>query len=196
MEKETERSFLQALWRGLISLPFDVKVLLEAAADPNLEHDVRESAAGTVVHIIAPRDGNVESYLRYAEDVILLRLTLRRILVDGGEGAAGFRDRFGEQVSCLEEDLGVMEKACGPEIIDWLKNKDAALRKTVYSKKKVTAMVDNEDAEAFLYDEGLRFGTEYSISEKTLHDKLKQGQPVIDHLIRKCHQDKKKLTYG
>ena len=45
----------------------------------------------------------------------------------------------------------------------------------------------------FLYDEGLRFGTEYPISEKTLSGRLKQGQPVVDHLHRKWEQDKKKI---
>ena len=74
MDKEVERRFLETLSRALVSLPFDVKVLLEGVADPDLEHDVRELAAATVVHIITPKDGNVEPYARHAEDVILLRL--------------------------------------------------------------------------------------------------------------------------
>src|SRR5205814_5360956 len=78
MDKEVERRFLETLSRTLVSLPFDVKVLLEGVSDSDLEHDVRELAAATVVHIITPKDGNVEAYARHAEDVILLRLALRR----------------------------------------------------------------------------------------------------------------------
>src|SRR5688572_25995741 len=96
MDKDLERSFLETLSRTLVSLPFDVKVLLEGVSDPDLEHDGRELAAATVVHIINPKDGNVEPYIRHAEDVILLRLALRRIAQDGGEGAAAFRDGFSE----------------------------------------------------------------------------------------------------
>ena len=54
MDKDLERTFLDTISRALVSLPFDVKVLLEAVADPDLEHDVRELAAATVVHVITP----------------------------------------------------------------------------------------------------------------------------------------------
>jgi len=96
MDKEVERRFLETLSRALVSLPFDVKVLLEGVTDSDLEHAVRELAAATVVHIITPKDGNVEAYARHAEDVILLRLALRKIAAEGGEGAPAFRDRFSE----------------------------------------------------------------------------------------------------
>jgi hypothetical protein len=194
MDKDVERRFLETLSRALVSLPFDVKVLLEGVADPDMEHDVRELAAATVVHIISPKDGNVEPYLRHAEDVILLRLALRKIAAEGGEGAPAFRDRFAENYGRLDEDLSVIEQAVGASIVQWLDGKWGALRKAVYAKKKISMFVDDEEVGTFLYDEGLRFGTEYPISEKTLAGRLKQGQPVVDHLHRKWDQDKRKIT--
>jgi hypothetical protein len=193
MDKEVERSFLETLSRALVSLPFDVKVLLEGVSDSDLEHAVRELAAATVVHIITPKDGNVEAYARHAEDVILLRLALRKIAAEGGEGAPAFRDRFSENYGRLDEELGVFEKAVGAPIIQWLDGKWAALKKAVYARKKIPMFVDDEEVGTFLYDEGLRFGTEYPISEKTLSGRLKQAQPVVDHLHRKWEQDKKKI---
>ncbi len=56
MDKDQERSFIETLARALVSLPFDLKVLLEAVADPDLEHGVREIAAAAVVYIISPRE--------------------------------------------------------------------------------------------------------------------------------------------
>ncbi len=41
MDKEVERRFLETLSRALVSLPFDVKVLLEGVSDSDLEHAVR-----------------------------------------------------------------------------------------------------------------------------------------------------------
>jgi hypothetical protein len=193
MDKEVERRFLETLSRALVSLPFDVKVLLEGVTDSDLEHAVRELAAATVVHIITPKDGNVEAYARHAEDVILLRLALRKIAAEGGEGAPAFRDRFSENYSRLDEELTVFEKALGAPIIQWLDAKWASLKKAVYARKKIPMFVDDEEVGTFLYDEGLRFGTEYPISEKTLSGRLKQGQPVVDHLHRKWEQDKKKI---
>jgi hypothetical protein len=194
MDKEVERRFLETLSRTLVSLPFDVKVLLEGVSDPDLEHDVRELAAATVVHIITPKDGNVEPSVRHAEDVILLRLALRKIAADGGEGAPAFRDRFSELYGRLDEELEVFEQAFGAPLIQWLDGKWASLRRAVYARKKIPMFVDDEEVGTFLYDEGLRFGTEYPISEKTLAGRLKQSQPVIDHLHRKWEQDKRKIT--
>jgi hypothetical protein len=194
MDKEVERRFLETLSRTLVSLPFDVKVLLEGVSDPDLEHDVRELAAATVVHIITPKDGNVEPSVRHAEDVILLRLALRKIAADGGEGAPAFRDRFSELYGRLDEELEVFEQAFGAPLVQWLDGKWASLRRAVYARKKIPMFVDDEEVGTFLYDEGLRFGTEYPISEKTLAGRLKQSQPVIDHLHRKWEQDKRKIT--
>jgi hypothetical protein len=193
MDKDVERRFLETLSRALVSLPFDVKVLLEAVADPDLEHDVRELAAATVVHIISPKDGNVEPAIRHAEDVILLRLALRKIVAEGGEGAPAFGDRFAENYGRIDDELKTLEQAFGPEIVQWLDGKWGSLRKAVYAKKKIPMFVDDQEVGTFLYDEGLRFGTEYPISEKTLVGRLKQAQPVVDHLHRKWEQDKRKI---
>jgi len=194
MDKEVERRFLETLSRTLVSLPFDVKVLLEGVADSDLEHDVRELAAATVVHIISPKDGNVEAPVRHTEDVILLRLALRKIVAEGGGGAPAFRDRFADMYGRLDEELGVFEQAVGAPLVQWLDGKWGSLRKAVYARKKIPMFVDDEEVGTFLYDEGLRFGTEYPISEKSLVGRLNQAQPVVDHLHRKWEQDKRKIT--
>jgi hypothetical protein len=194
MDKDQEREFLEVYSKALVSLPFDVKVLLEAVADPDLEHAVRELAASAVVHIIAPKDGNVERPVRHAEDVVLLRLALKKIAEEGGEGADAFKSRFDENYSRLDEELGVFERAFGSDVTSWLDSKWPALAKVVYSRKKISQFVDDEEVGTFLYDEGLRFGTEYPLTEKTLAGRVKQGQPIVDHLLRKREQDRKKIT--
>lgn len=194
MDKDLERSFLETLSRALVSLPFDVKVLLEGVSDPDLEHNVRELCAATVVHIISPKDGNVEAPVRHAEDVILLRLALRKIVAEGGEGAPAFKERFAENYGRLDEEMAMFERACGADLLRWLDSKWPALRKVVYAKKKIPQFVDDEEVGTFLYDEGLRFATDYPITEKSLAGRLKQAQPVLDHLHRKWEQDKRKIT--
>jgi hypothetical protein len=193
MDKDQERSFLVTLARALVSLPFDLKVLLEAVSDPDLEHDVREIAAAAVVYIITAREGNVEPYLRYSEDVIMLRLAAKRIIEKGGESAPLFRDRFAEEFGRFSDELAVLERACGPAIVGWLDSRWVSLRKAGYARKKISLFVDDQDIGTFLYDEGLKFGTNYPISEKSLAGRLKQAQPVLDHMQKKWEQDKKKI---
>jgi hypothetical protein len=63
-----------------------------------------------------------------------------------------------------------------------------------YARKKISMFVDDQEVGTFLYDDGLKFGTNYPISEKSLAGRLKQAQPVIDHLNKKWEQDKKRIT--
>jgi hypothetical protein len=194
MDKEIERSFLDTISRALVALPFDLKVLLEAVSDPDLEHDARELAAATVVYVITPKDGNVDAPVRFTEDVILVRLALAKIVAEGGEGAPAFRQRFAEDVARFEDELKQFRQVFGDDICDWLDGRWPVLGKAVYAKKKIPMFVDDEEVGTFLYDEGLRFATLYPITEKSLAGRVKQGQPFVDHLTRKRDQDKKKIT--
>ncbi len=193
MDKDQERSFLEILARTLVSLPFDLKVLLEAVSDPDLEHEVREIAAAAVVYIISPREGNVEPYLRYGEDAIMLRLAARRILVDGGESTAQFRQRFAEELARFDAELAIIARTLGGPLMGWLDARWTSLRKAAYARKKISVFVDDQEVGTFLYDDGLKFGTNYPISEKSLAGRLKQAQPLLDHLQKKWEQDKKKI---
>jgi hypothetical protein len=194
MDKELERRFLETISRSLVSLPFDLKVLLEAVSDSDLEHGTREMAAATVVHVITPKEGNVDPPVRFAEDVVQLRLALAKIAAEGGEGAPAFKERFAEDYAKLDEDLTLFRDVFGTDIVDWLDSRWATLGKAVYAKKKIVQFVDDEEVGTFLYDEGLQFGTNYPITEKSLAGRVKQVQPFIDHLARKRDQDKKKIT--
>jgi hypothetical protein len=189
-----ERMFLDTMAKALVSLPFDLKILLEAVADSDLERGVRELAAGTVVHVITPKDGNVDAPLRFAEDVVQLRLALAKIVAEGGEGAPAFRERFAEDYARFDEELGLFRQTLGNGVVDWLDSRWASLLKGVYGKKKISMFVDDEEVGTFLYDEGLRFATLYPITEKSLAGRVKQAQPFVDHLARKRDQDKKKIT--
>jgi hypothetical protein len=194
MDKELERRFLETISRTLVSLPFDVKILLEAVADSDLEHGAREVAAATVVHVITPKEGNVDPPVRYAEDVLQLRLALAKIAAEGGEGAPAFKERFAEDYAQADEDLKLFREVFGDDVLAWLDSRWATLGKAVYAKKKISMFVDDEEVGTFLYDEGLQFGTNYPITEKSLAGRVKQVQPFIDHLTRKRDQDKKKIT--
>jgi len=194
MDKDIERAFLETISKALVSLPFDLKVLLEAVSDLDLEREVREIAAATVVHVITPKDGNVEAPLRFSEDVVQLRLAMAKIVAGGGEGAPAFRERFAEDYARLDDDMKLLRQALGDETVDWLDSRWGALLKAVYAKKKIAMFIDDEEVGTFLYDEGLRFGTLYPITEKSLAGRVKQGQPFADHLARKRDQDKRKIT--
>ena len=88
----------------------------------------------------------------------------------------------------------MFEQACGKALVGWLDGRWAILRKGAYARKKISLFVDDQDVGMSLYDDGLKFGTNYPISEKGLAGRLKQAQPILDHLQKKWDQDKKKIT--
>jgi uncharacterized protein YbdZ (MbtH family) len=145
------------------------------------------------VYIIPPREGNIEPYLRYAEDAIVLRLAAKRVVENGGESAPAFRERFAEEFGRFSSELAVFERACGKALVAWFDSRWTTLRKAAYARKKISQFVDDQEVGTFLYDEGLKFGTNYPISEKSLAGRLKQAQSVLDHLQKKWDQDKKKI---
>jgi hypothetical protein len=144
--------------------------------------------------VITPKDGNVEAPLRFSEDALQLRLALAKIAAEGGETAPAFRQRFAEDYERFEGELELFRQVYGDDIISWLDSRWGSLLKAVYAKKKIAMFVDDEEVGTFLYDEGLRFGTLYPITEKSLAGRVKQAQPFVDHLARKRDQDKKKIT--
>jgi hypothetical protein len=194
MDKDQERVFLDTLAPALVSLPFDLKVLLEAISDPDLEHEARELAAAAVVYIIAAREGNVDPYLRYGEDAVMLRLAAQRVVDQGGESAGLFRQRFAEEFDRFAAELAIFQRVLGAALMGWLDGRWGSLRKVSYARKKITQFVDDQEVGTFLYDDGLKFGTNYPITEKSLVGRLKQAQPLVDHLNKKWDQDKKKIT--
>jgi hypothetical protein len=136
MDKELERRFLETISRTLVSLPFDLKVLLEAVADSDLEHGTREMAAATVVHVITPKEGTVDPPVRFAEDVVLLRLALKKIAAEGGEGAPAFKERFAEDYAKIDDELSLFREVLGDDVVAWLDGRWATFAKAVYAKKK------------------------------------------------------------
>ena len=106
-EQEAERAFLERVSEYLVSLPFDLKILQEAVADPDLEKSARLLAASTVVHTILPQEGE-PGPLRFVDDVFFVRAALDQVASGDSEGAVAFRERFGIEIyGRLQEDLQV-----------------------------------------------------------------------------------------
>lgn len=188
--KETESRFLGVLGGCLVSLPSDLKVLQEALADEDLERPARELAAGAVVHALTPREG--DKILRYAEDALLARATLAAVATTGGEGAAAFRERFPEVYDALDEQLVLFRAELG-ELWGWLVAKLDQFPKLVYKRRPAAQYVDDEEAEAFLYEEGLAFATNYSITDEQVRNRLRRADALIEALERKRAEEARKI---
>jgi uncharacterized membrane protein YkvA (DUF1232 family) len=198
VDPETGRRFVKTMRSWLITLPHDLKILYEASSDENLQREARELAIGAIIYTVSPNDfisTDRQDFTSYADDCIMLRLALRRIIADDGEDADFFKSRFAEFFAKLDEELGVCAEAMG-EIFSWLDSKVDGLKLLEYKGKKVPQYLDDDEAGEFLYEDGLGFATEYPVDEDELIDKFKKASTILEVLQRRKVEDDRSASKG
>lgn len=179
----------------LVSLPYDLKVLFDAASEENLDRRARELATGMILYVLTPNDAPPpdQPHLAYVDEAILLRLALKAVVQTEDEGAVLFRERFPEHYDRLDEDLSVFRDFLGSDCMRWLERKIETLPRTVYRGKNVAKYLDDTEASEFLYEESLRFATEYELDEEVI-GRVKRADPVRQHLHRRMAEEAKRIT--
>ena len=188
--KEVERGFLAKLSEYLLSLPFDLKVLQEAASDPDLDRVARDLAAGAIMYTLLPQDG--DGPLRYLDDLLILRAALAAVARKGGDEFGPFRGRFSEIYDRLDGDVALFEQQLGP-LWEWLAGKVETFARLTFKGKRAAQYTDSEDNLALLYEEGLEFETNYNVTEEQVRNKLRRVEQVIELLAKRRAEEVKKL---
>lgn len=195
-ETVVHRQFLERVTAYLVSLPYDLRVLHEAVSSPDLDRAARELAAGTVMYVLLPNDTLIDERpgIGFVDDVVLVRAALRRIRDGGGDAAPLFAARFPEYFDALDADLQLFWAALGADIYGWLEGKLDGVAKLQYKGKRASQVVDDEDAIAFLYEEGLAFQTDYEITEELLDGRLRRVGPILDALERRRGDEARRIS--
>ena len=192
---DIEQRFVETMSSWLVSLPHDLKVLFEAVDDHNLTRSARELAVGAIIYVVSPHDlisgDRYDSALSYGDDCLLLRLAAEEVVAAGDEDTEFYKSRFPEFFEPLTEELAICRAAMG-RLYDWMKSKVAGLRSLEYKGKKVSAFLDDEEAVAFLYEDGLAFRTEYDVHEDSLADSFKKASSVIALMQRRKDEEDRK----
>jgi hypothetical protein len=188
--KEAERRFISILSDYLVSLPFDLKVLQEAVADPDLDRSARDIAAGAIVHTLMPQEG--EGPLRYVDDALIVRAALADVGRKGGDAFNAFRDRFRDVYEPLEESIQVFEEQLG-DTWRWLSSKIETFPKLPWKGRRAAQYVDDDEGQSALYDEGLEFETNYNVTEEQVRNRLRRADQVIELLNRRRTEEAKKI---
>lgn len=195
MDADIARRFVDTMRGWLISLPHDLKILYEASSDANLDRASRELATGAIIYVVSPSDfisSDRSDFSGYADDCLILRLALSRIVAKKDEDSQQFRDRFGDFFASLPEELAVCKKAMG-ELYGWLDSLVDGLPRLEYKAKKVAVYLDDDEASEMLYEDGLAFATDYPVDEDDLADRFKKASTIIDVIQkRKVEEDRKR----
>ena len=183
-----ESKFVELVRSWLVSLPHDLKIAFDAMDDENLPRPVRELATAVAIYIVAPNESIADrndQIVSYADDALLLRIALHRALSKGQDSdEQAFKDRFPELFEGLDDSLSLCKSVMG-DLMAWLESKAAGLSAMEYKGKKIGKYLDDDEAREQLFDDGLVFRTDYPVDEKTIGDKLKKAQTVVDSIKRR-----------
>lgn len=192
----SEQEFVETMSQWLVSLPHDLKILYEAAADENIDRKAREVAVGAIIYVVSPNDfisaDRYDSFISYADDCLLLRFALQRVVAKENEDTEFFKSRFPEFFESIDEELAVVKGYMG-ELYDWLEARVDTLTTLEYKGKKIKDYLDDDEASEFLYEDGLGFRTEYDVDEETLSDSFKKASSVIALIQRRKDEEDQKV---
>ena len=182
-----EVRFVELFKSWLVSLPHDLKIAFEAMDDENLPRSSREIAVGAIMYVVSPNDfvsDRNEAVASFADDALLLRLALHKVVKGSGEDGDAFAGRFPELFEGLEADLETCRAVMG-ELMGWLENKVDGLRNQTYKGKKIKTCLEDAESREELYEDGLGFRTDYPVDDKIIGDKLKKASTVTDVMRRR-----------
>ncbi len=191
-EQEKGKLFLSKVGEYLVSLPFDLKILQEAVADPELDRETRELAVTVLINALSPQDG--PSPERYLDDLFSLRLTLSQIAHKGGGIESGFCARFEEVFRALPGDLALFEQVLGRDIWAWLQARLPTLSRVALKGRRPAQYVDDEASWDALYEDGLDFQTHYDVTEERVQNRLRSPKQIVEYLQRRFADDSKKRS--
>lgn len=187
MTSTAESKFVGLVRDWLVSLPHDLKIAFDAMDDENLPRNARELAVGTIIYIVSPHDSvsdRNDTIVSFADDAVLLRLGMKRLIQLGEEDGEAFRDRYAELFDGLDDQLQLCTSVMG-DLMTWLSSKVETLRNLDYKGKKIKAYLDDDEAREQLFDDGLVFRTNYPVDETTIGDKVKKASTITDVMRRR-----------
>jgi uncharacterized membrane protein YkvA (DUF1232 family) len=173
-------SFLE---RAIPALATDLKVLLRAVQDENMDDALRREAVGAVLYTVSAGDLVPDSLgiLGYADDAIVCRIALQRI----GAAEASWRARYPRLYERLDEDLEGARAFLGDELYDFIGRASLSRQETEYKGKTARDFLDDPEASGWLADEVSAQSVKLAFRKIDLERELKKLDQILPRLRQK-----------
>jgi uncharacterized membrane protein YkvA (DUF1232 family) len=174
------------LFRSIIEIPQDVKVIFEMLDDTNFSDRTQLRAAGSLLYLLAPGDLIPDTFglLGHADDSLVLRITMARILRQEPDRAAHYRARYPEVFDTLDADLATAAGYLG-EAYPWLEQHLDRLETIEFKGKKPQMILDDVEVGSWLYDEINEAMLDLEIDEDELGRELRKVDRILTVLQEK-----------
>lgn len=149
----TRERFPEALREAMLTLPQDCKAVLRLAEDPDLDDDSRVLACGALLHVLSGANAipGVKGTLAFADDVIVLRLTVARIETASPDIVKAHREDDPEVYDAMDAQLESVREALG-ELMSVLDRAVDGLPKLQFEGHSAAECARDEEGTTWLYD--------------------------------------------
>ena len=149
----TRERFPEALREAMLTLPQDCKAMLRLADDPDLDDDSRVLACGALLHLLSGTNAipGVKGTLAFADDVIVLRLTVAKIATVSPDIVQAHREDDPEVFEAMESQLESVREALG-DLMSVLDRAVEGLPKLQYEGHSAAECARDEEGTTWLYD--------------------------------------------
>lgn len=174
----TTKSFFEILVNWIMSLPTDIKVLIEMIGDDKLDLSARSLAVGTIVYLIAAIGliPDAIPVLGYIDDVIVLHIALATILKMDPERAEYYRDKYPDTIRVIDDQVQLLVDALGA-LYSWIMAFVDSLSQRRYRGQETSQAAQSEETREMLFDDAMVYAAKVNIDEETIRTKLLATPP-------------------
>ena len=179
----TGKGFFETLVRWILTLPTDIKVLIEMIGDSELDMKARSLAVGAIVYLVASVGLIPDQIpvLGYVDDVLVLHIALALILqIDQARGQY-YREKYPEVIGRIDQEAELLTDALGA-LYSWLRAFVENLAQRRYKGKSTEEAAGSAETREEIFDEAMAYAANVNVDEATIRQKLIASPP--DQLVK------------
>jgi uncharacterized membrane protein YkvA (DUF1232 family) len=171
-------SFFGTLVRWIVSLPIDIKILIEMIGDNQLDMKARSLAVGTIAYLIAAIDMIPDTIpaLGYVDDVLVLHIALAIILQIDPERAEHYREKYPSTIGAIDEQVQLLTDTLGA-LYSWLKAFVENLSRRGYKGQSAEEAAQSEETREEIFDDAMIFAAGINVDEELIRNRLLTAPP-------------------
>jgi len=171
-------SIFETLVQWILSLPTDIKILIEMIGDDGLDMRARSLAVGALVYLVATIGliPDVIPVLGYVDDVLVLHIALAIILEIDPERAKYYRAKYADAIGALDAQIALVADALGA-LYSWLRAFVEALRNRQYKGKTTQDAAQSDEARENIFDDAMVYAANVEVDEKAIRQRLLASPP-------------------
>lgn len=177
-----KEKIVNVLVENIETMNDDIKILFTLLDDADIEDNLRELAAGSLIYFLSPGDiipdtfGNILSMF---DDILISKIVTLEILENSKEKGDFYKSTYADQYNKMNSEIGLIKDYLGEEIFNYFKGRLRKLPQISFKGKKAKIFLRDMEAATWLYDEV----NEALLDKDFATDEIRRDAQKVDKLI-------------